>query len=214
MASNAPPERVRIAVFAKAPVPGEVKTRLRALLGDAGAASLHASLVRRALAVAVGSGVGPVELHCAPHEGHPFFASCVEEFPLRLERQRGADLGERMRGAFQRAGAEGDALIVLGSDCPALGIAHLRAARAALADHDAVIVPAEDGGYVLIGLNAPCDALFEGIDWGSDTVLAQTRTRLAHANLRWAELPALWDVDRPEDYARLAREGILAERVR
>lgn len=212
MTSNAPPpEAVRIAVFAKAPVPGAVKTRLAMLLGADGAASLHAGLVRHALATAVAARVGPVELWCAPDESHAFFAACAAQFGARLRRQVGDDLGARMRHAFETVLAEGSSLVLIGSDCPAITPALLRAAAAALQEGPVAIAPAEDGGYVLIALSRPCPQLFEGVQWGSAAVMAQSRARLAQARLAWRELPVLWDVDRPEDYARLQREGLLAE---
>lgn len=210
MVSSAPrAEAVRLAVFAKAPIPGQVKTRLHGILGAEGAAALQAGLVRQALSTAVASGVGPVELHCAPDDTHDFFRRCAQRFGVSLMPQKGEDLGERMRHAFDGAFARHTSLIVIGSDCPALRPEHLQAARDALLREPAVVVPAEDGGYVLIGLAAPVEGLFGGIDWGSGAVLRQTRARFAHANVRCVELPALWDVDRPEDYARLASTGLL-----
>jgi rSAM/selenodomain-associated transferase 1 len=210
--TSAPPEaRARVAVFAKAPVPGEVKTRLAPLLGPEGAAALHAGLVRQALSTAAMSGVGDVELWCAPDASHPFFVRCAEQFTLTLHRQAGADLGERMRSAFDAGLASGGPVVLIGSDCPVLAPADLREALQALETHDAAIAPAEDGGYVLVALARPMPALFEGIEWGSAAVMGATRARLAAAKARWQELPMRWDVDRPEDYARLQREGILAE---
>jgi len=210
MTSNARrPEATRIAVFAKAPVAGEVKTRLAAILGPEGAAGLHAGLVRHAISTAVQSRVGAVELWCAPDESHPFFERCAREFGVALRRQQGVDLGERMRRAVDAALASGEAIVVIGSDCPALAVADLRDAAEALRTHDAVIAPAEDGGYVLIGLSASVPGLFDGIAWGGSAVMAATRARLADAT--WKELATRWDVDRPEDYARLAREGLLQE---
>jgi len=203
------PEEIRIAVFAKAPVAGEVKTRLAPVLGAEGAARLHALLVRRALATAIASGVGRVELWCAPDESHPFFAACAQEFGVPLLGQQGRDLGERMCHAFDRAFASGSALIVIGSDCPALEREHLVAAATALQSNGPVLVPAEDGGYVLIALVQPVPRLFEDIAWGSADVLSATRSRLAAANVSHVEEAPLWDVDRPEDYARLVQTGWL-----
>jgi rSAM/selenodomain-associated transferase 1 len=212
MTSNARrPEAARVAVFAKAPVPGEVKTRLAALLGPDGAASLHAGLVRHALSTAIRSGVGPVELWCAPDAEHDFFASCAAQFGVPLHAQEGPDLGARMRAAFDSALAEGVALILIGSDCPAITPVALAAAASALRSHDVVIAPAEDGGYVLVGLSHPCPALFDDVSWGTAAVMGQTRARLAGTGAAWLELPTLWDVDRPEDYARLRRESLLHE---
>lgn len=204
------PERARVAVFAKAPVAGEVKTRLAGMLGADGAAGLHAGLVRRALAVAGESRVGPVELWCAPDDRHPFFARCAAEFGATLRVQRGANLGERMRAAFDAALAAGDALVTVGSDCPALTAADLRAAAEAVRHCDVAIAPAEDGGYVMLALSAPAP-IFDGIEWGAASVMRETRRRLQAAGIAWRELPPSWDVDRPEDYARLQREGLLRE---
>lgn len=210
--TSAPPEaRARIAVFAKAPEPGRVKTRLAPLLGLEGAAALHAGLVRRALCVATRSGVGPVELWCAPDESHPFFERCASQFALTRHRQVGADLGERMRNAFEHGLAAGDAVVLIGSDCAALEPADLREAAAALATRDTAIAPAEDGGYVLVAAARMLPPIFEGIPWGTAAVMGLTRARLAEARVAWRELATRWDVDRPEDYARLQREGRLAE---
>jgi len=212
MTSSARPEvRARVAVFAKAPVAGEVKTRLSPLLGAEGAAALHAGLVRLALSTAVQSQLAPVELWCSPDEGHPFFQRCSEQFGVTLRRQVGEDLGARMRWAFEQGLQQGAPMIVIGSDCPSLGISDLHAAAAALASHPVAIAPAEDGGYVLIGLSKLVPELFQGIAWGEASVMGRTRALLAEARVGWKELAMRWDVDRPEDYARLQREGRLHE---
>jgi uncharacterized protein len=200
-------------VFAKAPVPGEVKTRLVPLLGPDAAAELHATLVRRTLATARNSGVGAVSLWCMPDAGHPFFAACAAEHGVSLQQQRGGHLGERMARAMERLLASGPALIV-GSDCPALRTDDIRAAAGSLATHDAVFQPAEDGGYVLVGLSRLVSGLFEGIRWGEANVMRDTRSRLRAASATWREMPVRWDVDRPEDYRRLVASGLLGESER
>jgi hypothetical protein len=204
---------VQVAVFAKAPGPGEVKTRLIPLLGAQDAAELHATLVRRALRVARDAAVGPVSLWCMPDTGHPFFAACAAEFGAELHEQRGGHLGERMARTFERLLDAGPAVLV-GSDCPSLGAADLHAAATSLATHDAVIQPAEDGGYVLVGLARALPGIFEGIRWGEPNVMRDTRARLRAAAATWREMPVRWDVDRPEDYRRLLASGLLAEGVR
>jgi uncharacterized protein len=212
MKSSAPrPDQVRVAVFAKAPVAGSVKTRLVALLGEEGAASLHGKLVQQALATAVKAGVGLVELWCTPDDAHPFFGQCVADSAAELRSQNGRDLGERMGYSFQSAFAAGRALVLIGSDCPALTPKHIQAAAAALASYDAVFIPAEDGGYVLVGLSRPMPGIFEGIEWSTEGVMAATRERLRATGARWLELPDLWDVDRPEDFVRMQRERLLQE---
>jgi rSAM/selenodomain-associated transferase 1 len=191
----------RILVFAKAPVPGEVKTRLVPALGAQAAAELHERLVRRTLRTATSSRVAPVEAWCSPDDTHPFFRTL--SLPRRV--QCGRDLGERMAHAFHVTLADSRFAILIGTDCPALTGDHLREAAEHLAqDKDAVLGPAEDGGYVLLGLRRDEPRLFDGVAWGTAQVLDATRARLEGCGLRWHELPGLWDVDRPEDLKRMA----------
>ena len=210
MVSNAPrPDRIAVAVFAKAPVPGAVKTRLAAVLSPDDAAALHEALVERALATAVAANLGPVQLWCAPDAAHPFFTRCGRRFGASLHAQAGADLGARMSHAFEEAHRAGHGLVLIGADCPALEPGDLRDAAASLAAHDAAFVPAEDGGYVLVALASPAPGLFEGVAWGMPDVMARTRHRAAELRLTVRELRVLWDVDRPEDWRRLQRERVL-----
>ena len=149
-------------------------------------------------------------LWCTPETGHPFFAACAAAFGVSLLEQRGGHLGERMARAFDRLLESGPSLLV-GSDCPSLRAEDLRAAAGSLATHDAVIQPAEDGGYVLVGLSKAIPDIFEAIRWGESSVMRDTRTRLRSAGATWPEMPVRWDVDRPEDYRRLLASGLLAE---
>jgi hypothetical protein len=198
---------VPIIVFAKAPRPGEVKTRLAPVLGAEGAARLHERLVARTLATAGKSAVGPVELCCAPDASDLRLAALARDHGAALTDQGPGDLGRRMRGAFERALSGAHAALLIGSDCPALAPEHLREAARALAEgDDAALGPAEDGGYVLVGLRRADPSLFEGIRWGGPEVLHDTRVRLAALRWRWRELAPLWDVDRPEDLERLRSE--------
>lgn len=193
----------RIAVFAKAPIPGEVKTRLIPALGEQGAAALYRALTTCAIQVAAGAGIGPVDLWCAPETGHPFFAQCSRRFGVALHAQGEGDLGARMQRAFAAMLASSARALLVGSDIPAMTPDYLRAADAALAEgYDAVLGPAEDGGYVLVGLRRVVPGIFERIRWSEPDVLAVTRARIAHLGWRHLELPVLWDVDRPEDLER------------
>jgi hypothetical protein len=146
-------------------------------------------------------------LWCAPSPAHGFFAACRRDYPLTLHAQRGADLGRRMQRALAWTLRDSRYAVLIGSDCPALTPAVLRNAfRALRAGSDVVLVPALDGGYVLIGMRRPAARLFHGIEWGSARVLQQTRRRLRQLGLNWVELPALADVDRPEDLRRMQRD--------
>jgi len=197
----------RIIVFAKAPVPGQAKTRLMPRLGPEGAAALHARMVERMVAIARGSDIGPVELAVTPDIDVPFFREIAGTHGVALASQGPGDLGERMWRALERAINEEGSGIIVGTDSPGVDGDTLRAAATALADGPPVVVaPAEDGGYVLIGARARCPGLFEGVAWGTDAVMGETRSALVRGGLRARELPTLWDVDRPEDYERLCRE--------
>ncbi len=191
---------MKVIVFAKAPVAGQVKSRLADTLGAEGAAELHRRLVRRTLRTAVAGGVGPVELCCAPDVHHGFFAECATEFGVALSAQGDGDLGERMSRAFER---DAPALLV-GCDCPAREPGDLVAAAEALARADAVVTPAADGGYVLIGLRVPAPELFADIAWGGADVMQRTRERAAALGLALHELPMTWDVDHAADLDRAA----------
>jgi rSAM/selenodomain-associated transferase 1 len=192
-----------ILVYAKAPVPGEVKTRLIPACGAETAARLHAALSVRVLRTAVASGADVV-LCGAPDARHEFFEKCARDLAVSVTGQlRDADLGERMLHAFNNALETWDRVIIVGADCPALTAQHLKKAIGHLVVHDVVLTPADDGGYVLIGAKRVHEAMFDAIAWGTDAVLAQQCARLRANGLSWHEMETLWDVDRPDDLARL-----------
>lgn len=202
--------RQRLIVFSKPPRAGAVKTRLIPLLGPEGAAALHGALLDHTMRVACAYGAAEVELH-ATDTGDESLQACAARHGVALLAQSGDDLGERMHAAFVRT-LEVDrcsAVVLIGSDCAVLSPEHLARAFAALREGcDAVFGPAEDGGYVLVGLSRPAAELFSGMVWSTPTVMAETRARLRRLGRTSRELEPLWDVDRPEDYARLAREGL------
>ena len=202
-------------VLAKAPQAGLAKTRLIPVLGAAGAAALAERLLDDAVDRALAARLGPVLLCGTPDLLHPAFTRHAARPGVTLALQVGADLGERMHQAL--ASVLGLALphsgpnslpdqhqaLLIGTDSPALSASLLRQAATALATTDAVLVPALDGGYALIGLHRPAPGLFTGMVWSTPKVLAHTRQRLAAAGLRHAELPAVPDIDEPADLAHL-----------
>jgi len=194
----------RLLIFAKAPVPGQVKTRLAGRWGPRGAAERYKKLLRRTLAIANAARLCPIELWAAPDARHGFFIACRRDYGLRLRRQSSGDLGWRMNHALTRTLHQGHPAVLIGADGASLGAAELRQAFQRLTTGaDAVLGPAADGGYVLIGLNQPAPALFRNMAWGTSTVLDATRRRLRRMGLNWAELPTGWDVDTPADVRRL-----------
>jgi uncharacterized protein len=193
--------RTNIAILAKAPIPGLTKTRLIPSIGAHAAAKLQEAMTEHALLMALAARIGPVTLWCAPDPTHASFRELAAQHKITLKRQPDGDLGSRMLAAF----AVGPTLVA-GSDCPALKPEHFESAAKALRDVDVVLIPAEDGGYVLIGARAAHAALFADIAWSNSTVLAETKARVAALGLSCIELPTLWDVDTESDLARLERE--------
>jgi hypothetical protein len=192
-----------IIVFAKAPVAGFAKTRLAPALGAAGAAALAERMLRHALAQAVAADVGPVELCAAPDASHPALRAAAAACGASLAGQGTGDLGMRMHHAFARHLMQHARALLIGSDAPALEAAVLRQAAGALLDHDAVFVPALDGGYILVGLRRADPRWFAGMTWSHPHVMEDTRARLRTASVRWKELAPVADVDEPADLAHL-----------
>jgi len=196
-------DAIAIAVLAKAPVAGLAKTRLIPALGAEGAARLQTRLIERTLATACTAGLGPVTLWTTPDE-RPFHDFAVK-FEVALARQPEGDLGQRMHAAVEGASPA----LVIGTDCPVLEPAHLHEAAARLRDAaEVVVIPAEDGGYVLIGLRHPRRALFEAMPWGTGSLMLETRRRTEALGLVLHELSTLWDIDVPLDLARLQTAGL------
>jgi rSAM/selenodomain-associated transferase 1 len=198
----------RILLFAKPPVPGHVKTRTIPALGAEGAARLHRQLLMHtAQTLDAYTGAVP-ELWVGADIDHADFRSEVFQGWQRYP-QCGSDLGQRMLHAICSGLSRAPAVVVTGSDCPLMDAAYLDEAFSLLQRHNVVLGPAEDGGYVLIGMKQSLPALFRDIPWGTGGVLSRTRQALRAAGLSWQELPILWDVDRPEDVVRLKRSGVL-----
>lgn len=199
-----PPTRL-IAVLARAPVPGSAKTRLIPRLGAAGAAALQAHLLEATLAKAHRVADAAVRLWVAgPLEALPAAARAEVCAP-----QQGDDLGARMAHAIRVGLREAKQVAVIGTDAPALTADDIAAAFAALATHDVALVPADDGGYVLLATARDVPQLFADIAWGSAQVLDATIARAAQAGLSLARLPARPDLDTPEDYTRARAAGWL-----
>ncbi|MYM64460.1 TIGR04282 family arsenosugar biosynthesis glycosyltransferase [Pseudomaricurvus sp. HS19] len=190
---------VRILVFAKAPLPGAVKTRLVTVLGEEGAAALATEQLLQTLQKALAANVGPVELCAAPSRHHPLWRQLPLPTRLQWSDQGEGDLGMRMGRAAQRALSGGDPVLLIGTDCPQLTGELLRDAAASLAEYDCCLIPALDGGYVLLGLARWQADLFSAMPWSTAQVADLTRQRMAAAGLSCYEWPALRDIDEPAD---------------
>lgn len=194
---------VAILVFCKAPIPGQVKTRLTSAISTKAAADVHIRLTRHTLAMVSAAKLCSVQLWCSPDTEHPFFRNCIAEFNVSLYQQQGADLGARMHAGLDKALQQYNQVLLLGCDCPSLTAKDLRQAITALkAGYDVVLAPAEDGGYALIGLNQIHSDLFFDMVWGNSDILANTRNRIIRLDLNCLELAEQWDVDTPDDLLR------------
>ena len=192
----------KLLIFTKAPVLGEVKTRLQPDYSPEQSLELHKKLVVNTLTSVSHSAEFDIDLCCTPNRQHLFFLDCEKRFPIQLNDQLGDDLGERMAFAFSSALQLYEKVIVIGTDCPEIDEQYIKDALNALDDFDSVIGPAEDGGYVLLGLKSFSPELFSGISWGSDTVFKQTKKVLSDLSWSCHELSIMHDLDRPEDLHR------------
>ena len=183
----------RIVIFAKAPVPGRVKTRLIPALGAEGAARLAAKMLRETVDECLATG-WEVELR-----GEPDPAGWYEGPPLRLSAQGGGGLGDRLARAARQTLDEASAILLIGTDCPELDRSRLAAAAASLGPYDAVIHPTEDGGYALLGLKRFSSTLFEDIAWSTAAVFGETRARIEALGWSLRVGDTLRDIDEPED---------------
>jgi uncharacterized protein len=197
-----------LAVFAKAPEPGKVKTRLCPPLTHGEAAALYGAFLGDTLermgAFSRARGIGLV----VAHDGEERVFRPLAPPGARFVRQRGEGLAARLRSFFEDAFAGGSGpVVVVGSDAPTLPLDRVEAAFAVLASgRAAAICPDEGGGYCLIGLSRPFPVLFEGVEMGSPRVAEQTRERAERAGIALAVLEPWHDVDTPEDLARLTAE--------
>ena len=187
-------------IFAKAPIPGEVKTRLCPPLDEEEAASLHGSLVMDAIERTKGLQGITLYVAGAPDLDHPFFKVMEGRYGARLLLQRGPDLGARMRQAMQEAFNQGAKDVLLtGTDLPTLPRTHLIEALKLIKSHEVVLGPTADGGYYLIGLRKMAPALFDGLAWSTGAVLAETKKKIEAAGLSLGFLPECRDLDQLDD---------------
>lgn len=190
-----------LALFAKAPVAGQVKTRLVPPLAGEDAARLYEAMLLDVVDLHAAWG-GALALWYTPAAALEWFRRRVPA-AYRLLPQEGPDLGRRMAHLFRVHAAEGhDAIVLRGTDSPTLPACRVDAAFAALEAADLVVCPDRDGGYNLIGLRAPHDELFD-LAMSTASVLEQTLERARVLGLRLDVLPRHYDVDTAEDLALL-----------
>ena len=196
--------RSRILVFAREPLLGKVKSRLAVEIGAQEALAVYRAMLARLGQLLNQAQVAAWDLCVTSNCSHKDFVSICNKTNITL--QSGQDLGARMdiaiRQTLQRENVE--SVVLIGTDCPAVTERYLDQALLALESGvDVVLGPAEDGGYVLVGMRRPITAVFEDIPWGTDQVMSRTLEALKANELSYELLDMLWDVDRPEDLVRL-----------
>ena len=206
-----------IAVFCKAPVAGAVKTRLIPAYGADGARDIYVQLAERTLATVhdtCEAHGASASLWVADDLTHPSVQRWCRDLNVPSHQQIGADLGARMLHCLKTMCKKHQRVLLIGTDCPAFTPEHLHRAAHALTETCAwVFTPAEDGGYVLVGSNAPSKIPFAQVTWSTIEVMTQTRAALSLQNLPWAETETLWDVDVQADVERAQRDGLLPNRL-
>lgn len=189
-------------IFVKNAVLGKVKTRIAATLGAAKALEVYQALVAYTHQITA----------LLPHDKYVYYSDYIAPDDLWSDtflkrRQQGADLGDRMKHAFEEVFNEGhERVIIIGSDCMELSTGIIKQAFAALKETDAVIGPAADGGYYLLGLTTMHSRLFENITWSTNRVLDQTLAVCRELKLRCYLLPQLSDIDEAADWIRVTKK--------
>jgi rSAM/selenodomain-associated transferase 1 len=209
------PDLAALVIFAKAPIPGQVKTRLCPPLTPDEAATLHGSFVLDTLER---TKVAVVKLHlpldrylaCAPSSAHVFFKIMAERQGVRLIDQVGDDLGARMNHACETMFARGyKRVLIVGTDVPTLPLDNFNQALALLETNDLVLGPALDGGYYLVGLTRTAAGLFVGIPWSTELVLARTQEKAMNLGLKTSLISPWRDVDTMDDVLNLYQASVL-----
>jgi len=197
-------------IFAKSPVPGQVKTRLIPGIGRRRAATVYQDLLTRTLNTARRADFSAIQVWVDGNIGHRYFARLKNRHNVKLYDQRGSDLGQRMFNTLYNALRRYPYAVLIGSDCPSLSSSDLQLAIEYLENKaDVVLGPADDGGYYLIGLRTNIPSLFSDIEWGKETVLAETCSRIKTLNLNLELLSKRTDLDRTSDllpYFRMKRQ--------
>jgi len=199
-----------IAIFCRPLLAGQVKTRLIPTYGAHGAGRIYSQLVERTLRTVVETGA-TASLWVAGDTQHASVIDWALRFSLQVHSQCAGDLGERMLNCLVTLAEKHERVLLVGSDCPAFTADDFHAAAATLSQScHWVFAPAEDGGYVLVGSNAPSAEPFAGIAWSTSEVMTQTRNASRANALAWAETATLWDVDEAADVERAISAGLIA----
>ena len=196
-----------IQIFARAPVLGRTKRRLASELGESAALHWYRVLLARTLATTRQLSDVVIEVwHPAEDDDYPLM-ELINDASVSLHPQVSGDLGLKMANALEVGVTRSERVLLIGADCPVWTVSLLRQALNQIASRSVLFIPAEDGGYVGVGVSGSVPHLFGDIDWGTDRVMEQTRERASKQGILLSEMPPLWDVDVAADLNQwLAKE--------
>ena len=196
-----------IQIFARAPVLGRTKRRLASELGESAALHWYRVLLARTLATTRQLSDVVIEVwHPAEDDDYPLM-ELINDASVGLHPQVSGDLGLKMANALEVGVTRSERVLLIGADCPVWTVSLLRQALNQIASRSVLFIPAEDGGYVGVGVSGSVPHLFGDIDWGTDRVMEQTRERASKQGILLSEMPPLWDVDVAADLNQwLAKE--------
>jgi len=200
---NATDSTTLLILFAKAALPGQVKTRLIVALGAQGACDLYEKMMRLQIERFQHFPQCDFVLHITPDKNSPYSNCLKQDYHLEIEQQQGNDLGERMYFSISETLKKYRKVVLFGADCPFIDEQVMQQAINSLESQPLVFVPAVDGGYMLIGARQIDPSIFENISWSTEKVMQQTRQKIKQLGWSYAELKPLADIDRPEDLSLL-----------
>ncbi|HED15784.1 MAG TPA: glycosyltransferase [Gammaproteobacteria bacterium] len=200
---------IHLIMMARAPVAGQVKTRLAKTIGNRRAASIHRNMVRTQIRQLLAARICPIELHVCPQVRHPFFIAMRRGGVVRVEQQFGNNLGSRMLHAIRSGLQRAEAVILIGADVPGISVEQIRQVCEQLSSRDELIImPANDGGYGLLAMCRTDAGLFRGVHWGSRRVCKQTVRRARQLGISYRLSGVCYDIDYQRDLDRLPELGI------
>lgn len=198
-----------IVVFCKAPIAGQVKTRLLSHLSAQQAVDIHIELSQQTLLLVSQAQLCPIQLWCSPDSSHAFFHQCLDDYPLSLHEQQGSDLGEKMHHAISSVLKRSSKVLLIGSDCPSLRVDDFEFAINQLQSANTVVVaPVEDGGYVMVAMTKPYPQLFLNKTWSHNNVLTDLQHSIEQSGLTMIKTKQQWDVDTFDDLQRYRQSSL------
>jgi rSAM/selenodomain-associated transferase 1 len=198
----------RVQIFAKSPQPGLAKTRLIPALGAQGAAELALRLLKHTCVQVAQANTGQTELWVTPDHNTPFWQDLNAYFHFQLFNQQGEDLGCRLSLAAKMGLQRASRILLIGTDCPELTADRIQQAAADLDHYQNVLIPAKDGGYVLLGLTSFNERLFQEVPWSTDKVASITQERIRSLNQSLKCHDPLQDIDLPQDLKTLTLDHL------